>query len=61
MAKYSINDTTLIKIADAIRYQSETTDPINPLDMAPMIMAFKTDGLPAEVFRLTGNCNYKFY
>ena len=61
MAKYSINDTTLIEIADAIRYQSETTDPINPLDMAPMIMAFKTDGLPAEVFRLTGNCNYKFY
>lgn len=61
MAKYSINDTTLITIADAIRYKTATTDPISTSEMAPMILSLKTDGLPPEVFILTGNCNYRFF
>jgi hypothetical protein len=61
MAKLIINDTTLSAIGDALRQQTGTADPIAPSQMAPMILSLKTDGIPADAFSLTGNCNYRFY
>lgn len=44
MAKYTINDTTLVAIADAIRAKSGTTDGIDPANMAALIAAIEVGG-----------------
>lgn len=49
MGKYTINDTTLTGIADAIRTKEETTEPIPVADMAQRILAIETGAkLPDE-------------
>ena len=63
MSKYLIEDTTLTDIANAIRTKTETTELINPADMAPMIegiIAGGGEGLPPEALVITGNCAYRF-
>lgn len=42
MGKYTINDTTLTGIADAIRTKEETTEPVPVADMAKRILAIET-------------------
>lgn len=49
MAKYTINDTTLTAIADAIREKSGTTGGIDPADMAALIAAIESGGVEVEV------------
>lgn len=44
MAKYTINDTTLVAIADAIRAKSGTTGGIDPANMATLIAAIESGG-----------------
>lgn len=44
MAKYTINDTTLVAIADAIRAKSGTTGGIDPANMAALIAAIESGG-----------------
>lgn len=44
MAKYTINDTTLVAIADAIRAKSGTTGGIDPANMATLIAAIEAGG-----------------
>lgn len=44
MAKYTIEDTTLTSIADAIRTQYDDDSPINPLDMAEAILGIEGGG-----------------
>lgn len=44
MAKYTINDTTLTAIADAIREKSGTTGGIDPANMAALIAAIEAGG-----------------
>lgn len=59
MAIYTIQDTTLTDIADAIREKSGTTDLIAPLDMARVISAIETGGGgDIKSITLTGNQAY---
>jgi len=44
MAKYSITDTTLTAIADAIREKAGKSDAMTPAQMAEMIAGLKTGG-----------------
>lgn len=44
MAKYTINDTTLVAIADAIREKSGNTDGIDPTNMAALIASIEAGG-----------------
>lgn len=44
MAKYTINDTTLFAIANAIREKSGTTGGIDPENMAALIAAIEAGG-----------------
>ena len=46
MAKYTINDTTLVAIADAIRSKSDTTGGIDPANMAELIEGIQTGSDP---------------
>lgn len=45
MSKYHIDGSTLTAIADAIREKAQTTDGINPADMAEMIAGLGGEGL----------------
>lgn len=49
MAKVSIEEDTLIEIADAIRNKTETTDLIDAVDMATMIESIVGGGLPFNI------------
>lgn len=42
MAKYAINDTTLVSIADAIREKVGSSDGIDPADMAGLIAGIQS-------------------
>lgn len=44
MAKYSIEDSTLIAIGDAIREKNDTTESMTPAEMAEAISAIETGG-----------------
>ena len=64
MAVYTIQDTTLTDIADAIREKTGTSDTYKPTEMADAIAAIEAGGggdLPEEVFYLSGDCQYKFF
>lgn len=66
MANVIINDTHLTNIADAIREKTGTNDTYKPGEMATAIQAIPQEGggggdLPEEAFKLTGDCQYKFY
>lgn len=58
MAVYTIQDTTLTNIANAIREKTSSTDTIKPTDMADAIneMAIVPDG----AFQIKGACQYLF-
>jgi hypothetical protein len=49
MAKYTINDTTLTGIADAIRAKGGTSAALTPAQMAEAIAAIQTGGGGAEI------------
>ena len=56
MAKYSIEDSTLTGIADAIREKNGTTENISPTDMAAAILAISSGdggGLKYEIGQFT--------
>ena len=44
MAKYSIEDSTLVAIGDAIREKSGTTETMTPSEMATAISAIEAGG-----------------
>ena len=44
MAKYSIDDSTLVAIGNAIREKNGTTEPMSPSEMIDAISALKLDG-----------------
>ena len=58
MAKVFIEETTLSAIGDAIRTKTETTELINPADMAEKIEGITTGGNTAEL-TITSNGTYK--
>ncbi len=64
---YSIKDTTLIAIGDAIREKAETTTKYSPEEMAKAIkelkLAFEGEGvvIPDEMLNITGNTEYMFH
>ena len=69
MAKYSIEDTTLTAIGNAIREKAGTAELITPLDMPTAISSITTGGgsedcnglhLPEEALVITGECNSRF-
>ena len=61
MAIYTIQDTTLTSIADAIREKTGKTDLITPEDMGTAITNLPSGGdLPEEAFLITGDCLYRF-
>ena len=62
MAVYTIKDTTLTSIADAIREKTGKTDLITPEDMGAAITNLPSGGgdLPEEAFNITDNCIYRF-
>lgn len=49
MAKYTIEESTLTSIADAIRTQYDDDSPINPLDMAEAILGIESGGSGGEL------------
>lgn len=51
MAKYIIEDTTLVNIADAIRSNSETNEMMTPSEMAENISKVKEAGVKSEYDR----------
>lgn len=58
MAVYTIQDTTLTAIGDAIREKTGSTNTIKPTEMADMISEMLV--IPEEAFYLSGDCSYKF-
>ena len=66
MSKYVIGSSTLVSIGDAVREKDGTSAPIVVSDLATRIKAIETGGggggaeLPAEAFKITGNCSYRF-
>lgn len=69
MAKYSIEDTTLTAIGDAIREKAGTAELITPLDMPTAISSITTGGgsedcnglhIPEEALVITGDCSHRF-
>lgn len=58
MAKVFIEETTLSAIGDAIRTKTETTELINPTDMAEKIEGITTGGNTAEL-TITSNGTYR--
>lgn len=60
MAKYSIEDTTLTNIADAIREKNGETTQYNPVDMPAAIAAIQGGGGTGdlETFTITGDASY---
>lgn len=58
MAVYTIQDTTLTAIADAIREKTGSIDTIKPIEMVNEID--KLNIIPDEVFTITGSCMYRF-
>ena len=48
MAKYLIEESTLINMANAIRTATGTTDPISPLTMVVEMEKIATEGTPSE-------------
>lgn len=59
MAKYTINDTTLVAIADAIRAKSGTTGGIDPANMAALIEGIQAGSDPViEPLSVTENGTY---
>jgi hypothetical protein len=64
MSLYSIKDTTLTAIGDAIREKNGSTDKYTSEQMATAILAITTGGgsggLTEEGLNVTGNCSYRF-
>lgn len=62
MVKVLVNDTSLTKIANAIREKNGSSDTYKPAEMADAIAAIETGSgdLPEEAFNITGSCKYKF-
>lgn len=59
MAKYTINDTTLVAIADAIRAKSGTPGGIDPASMAALIEGIQTGSDPVvQPLTVTENGTY---
>lgn len=58
MAVYTIQDTTLTAIADAIREKTGSTNTIKPTEMADMFSEMLI--IPEEAYKLSGNCQNKF-
>lgn len=54
MAVYTIQDTTLTAIADAIREKTGSTNTIKPTEMADMFSEMLI--VPEEAYKLSGNC-----
>ena len=65
MSKYVIDSSTLVSIGDAVREKDGTSAPIVVSDLATRIKAIPQEGgggaeLPAEAYKITGNCQYRF-
>lgn len=58
MAVYTIQDTTLTAIADAIREKISSTDDIKPTEMADMVSEMLI--IPDTALNLSGDCSYRF-
>lgn len=58
MAVYTIQDTTLTAIADAIREKTGSTNTIKPTEMADMFSEVLI--VPEEAYKLSGNCQNRF-
>ena len=58
MAVYTIQDTTLTAIADAIREKTGSTDDIKPTEMADILSEMLI--IPEEAYQLSGNCQNRF-
>lgn len=65
MAKVFIEETTLTAIGDAIRSKTGKTELIDPANMSTEIAGIEAGSgggyePPAEVLKITGNCEYRF-